>query len=189
MKINVIKKLRPGDEVTGNILSKMNVYKEKSCVFGVMSRIESFYFVETKTNRYTPAIGDIIIGKIFYKCADYYKLDLKQWIGVLPSLAFKNATKRFKPELEINDYVLAKITNIGTECLLTCIDEGLGKLEGYTIDIQHWKAKKLNMCSFIKEIGKLYKFKCALGLNGRVWISSDNLCSIRDVVYHLKKFS
>ena len=72
-----------------------------------------------------PRLGDVVIGRLFYRSADYYKLCLRNFTGVLPSLAFKNATKRFKPELDVNDYVLAKIVKIGSECLLSCVEEVL----------------------------------------------------------------
>ncbi|MCZ6914006.1 MAG: hypothetical protein O7C59_05805, partial [Rickettsia endosymbiont of Ixodes persulcatus] len=189
MSFKEIKALTPGDETPIDIQNSIGIYNNKAYVFGIFTSIDSFHFVNSKTKRYTPFVDDIVIGKVFYRCADYYKLDLKHCIGTLPSLAFKNATKRFKPELEINDYVLARITKVGSECLLSCVDQGMGKVEGYIMEVEQWKVRKLYLCSFLRDICKKHKFSCALGLNGRVWIYSEKLVTIRDIVHLLKSFT
>eukprot|EP00866_Antonospora_locustae_P001523 jgi/Antlo1/1523/2314 len=189
MNIKEIMGLRPGDEVFPNKQNIVGVHNGRSYVFGVLVSLNTLYFVDSKTGRYTPSVDDLVIGKVFYRCADYYKLDLKHAVGILPSLAFMNATKRFKPELDVGDCVIARITGVGAECTLSCADNGLGKLDGYVLEISPWKVRKLYVCTFLRDLGKKYKFSCALGLNGRVWLHSEKAVVIRDIVHHLASFS
>lgn len=189
MNVKEIVELRPGDKAPLNIVDIAGVHEGRSYVFGVLMSMNTLYFIDSKTGRYTPSMDDLVIGKVFYRCADYYKLDLKHAVGILPSLAFKNATKRFKPELDVGDCVIARITGVGAECALSCTENGLGRLEGYVVEISPWKVRKLYMCSFLRDLGKRYKFSCALGLNGRIWLHSDKVIVVRDVVHHLVNFS
>ncbi|KAL0265751.1 UNVERIFIED_CONTAM: hypothetical protein PYX00_011466 [Menopon gallinae] len=189
MNIKEVRRLRPGEEAPGHVQNTVGIHNGRSYVFGVLMSIDTLHFMDSKTGRYAPTADDLVIGKVFYRCADYYKLDLRHAVGTLPSLAFKNATKRFKPELDVGDYVIARITGVGAECTLSCVGSGLGKLEGYVMELEPWKVRKLYMCSFLQDLGKKYRFSCALGLNGRVWIHSDKAVVVRDVMRLLGRFS
>lgn len=188
MKIREIKPLRPGDEVPQGVGDTVGIHKGRAYAFGVLTSINSLYFLDSQTGRYAPAIDDLVIGKIFYRSADYYKVDLKTAVGTLPSLAFRNATKRFKPELEVNDHVLARVTRVQSECLLSCVENGQGKLDGHVMDMEPWKVRKLYLCPFLSDVGRVHKFECALGLNGRVWIGCDDPVVVREVVHLLQSF-
>lgn len=121
---------------------------------------------------YTPQEHDLVLVKIFYKSSEFYKCDLNGYIGVLPSFSFANATKRNKPELEVNDYVFAKVVKLGSEVLLSCNGDKLGKVEGYIESFLPYQIRKLYL-GLINEIGKKYKFKIYLGLNGKVCCIGD----------------
>lgn len=189
MKRKNIQILYPGDKTSTPVPNTLGILENKAYVFGILAYTGSRYFLDSNTGRYSPSIGDLVLGRVFYRSAEYYKLDLKHLVGVLPSLAFRNATKRFKPELDVNEYVLAKITKLGSECLLSCVEEGLGKLQGYVLDIEAWKAEKLSTGTFLKEVGERYAFKCAIGLNGRIWIEGEDIITTKDVANHMKSFN
>lgn len=156
---------------------------------GTIYKIENLYFLYNKCGLYEPSVDDLVIGKVFYKSSDYYKLDFNSVIGVLGSLSFKNATKRFKPELEIGDHVIGRVTKLGDEILVSCNESGLGKLDGDVFKIEQWKIRKLFVVDFLKNLGKRYKFNCALGLNGRIWIKSDDPLTVKNVYDEIKNFN
>ncbi|RVD92301.1 S1-like RNA-binding domain-containing protein [Tubulinosema ratisbonensis] len=165
MRINFLRNVLPGEQLEEKVCK--NFTKEGlSVVQGEVYKAGSLTFLDTK-GIYVPQENDLVIIKIFYKCSEFYKCDLNGFIGVLPSLSFTNATKRNKPELEVNDYIFAKVIKVGSEVLLSCNGDKLGKVEGYIESFSPYQIRKLYL-GLINEIGKRYKFKIFLGLNGKV---------------------
>ena len=73
---------------------------------------------------YLPKVGDMIIGRIVSKFAFSYELDINSYsTGVLDSLEFDGATKRNKPNLEINSLVYCRVKSINkySKPVLSCI--------------------------------------------------------------------
>ncbi|ADM12276.1 S1-like RNA-binding domain-containing protein [Encephalitozoon intestinalis ATCC 50506] len=179
-----IKNVLPGDDVPSNGSKSLGIHGTKATIVGTLCKTSNHLFVVSKTNRYHPCIDDIVIGKAILTSQDMHRIDLGGVVGALPSLSFTNATKRNKPEINKGDYLLCKIARTGTEPLLTCVGEGFGKLSGVVLPLEPWKVRLLYLSTTLATIGKKYRFRIALGLNGFVWIDAEKDTDIRDI-YHL----
>lgn len=190
MKFTKIRTVVPGDELKEKCSYSLGLYKEdnkiKSYVYGTLCRVQNHLFVISKTSRYFPYIDDIVIGRVIYSCADYYKLDLDTYIGILPVLSFTNASKRNKPDIKKDDWLLCRIIESGAEPILSCVGEGFGKLDGYVFKIKVWMCQMLYVDDFLYKIGKKYNFKCCVGINGYICITGEAI-TVRDVYTEIIK--
>lgn len=184
MALNRIRNVLPGDDISAEGTRSLGIHGGKATVAGVLCRVSSHLFVLSKTNRYEPCIDDVVIGKAIYISQDVYKVDLGGVVAVLPALSFANATKRNKPEVNKNDYLLCRIAKRGVEPLLTCVGEGFGKISGCILPLNPWKVRVLYSTAMLSKIGKQYRFRIAMGLNGMVWIDAEKETDARDI-YHL----
>lgn len=179
-----IRSVFPGDGVPEAGSKSLGIHESKATVVGSLSKVSRHLFVASKTNRYHPCIDDIVIGKAMFVSQDMYKLDLGGMVAALPSLSFTNATKRNKPEINKGDHLLCRIVKTGVEPLLTCVGEGFGKLIGTVLPLDPWKIRFLYLNDTLQKIGRKYRFRIALGLNGFVWIEAEKDTDTRDI-YHL----
>lgn len=171
MKIEFVRNVYPGDVIHEKGNKCIGIYDNKASVMGQLCKIEDLYFIRSKTKRYSPTKHDIVIGRITFTCQDYYKVDLGGITGCLPTLSFLNATKRNRPELQKNDFVLCQVVRVETDPLLTCKIEGMGKIdEAFPVD--SWKIRHLYFSDILPNYGKTHSFNIALGMNGFVWIES-----------------
>lgn len=184
MGFDQIKAVFPGDEIPSNGTRSLGIYNGRATVAGVLCKVSAHSFVLSKTNRYQPYVDDIVIGKVTHVSQDIYKVDLGGLTAALPSLSFANATKRNKPEIDKNDYVLCRVIRKGVEPMLSCTGEGFGKLNGTVLPLDPWKIRMLYLDSTLAKVGKQYRFKIAMGLNGMVWIEAERDVDTRDV-YHM----
>lgn len=173
MKIEKIRKVYPGDSISENGYKCYGIENNKATIIGTLCKIEDLYFIMSKTKIYIPKKYDIVIGRIMYSCPDYYKVDLKSCVGVLPSLAFLNATKRNRPELEKENIVLCQVERVSSgDVLLSCKKEGLGLIDE-CFPVESWKIRLFYFNNFLQKLSKNKTFKIALGINGFVWIDGD----------------
>lgn len=178
--ITVIRKVLPGDKIHENGKKCFGIFNDIVTIPGYLCKIEDLYFIKSKTKKYTPTKHDIVIGKIIYTSPEYYKVDLNGCIGFLPTLSFMNATKRNKPELQRDDWVLCKVLRVENEPLLSCSMEGMGKIdEAFAVD--SWRIRLLYFNDFLKKISENRTFKIAMGMNGYVWISGEPE-TVRDIL-------
>ncbi|KAF7684291.1 putative exosome complex component rrp40 [Astathelohania contejeani] len=185
--MEVLESVLPGDKISKKGRFSLGIHNSRAYLAGNLIHLSpSKYFISSKTNRYSPSIDDLVIGKIIYTSPEYYKLDLGGCVGYLPSLSFPNATKRNRPELKHGDWVFCRVVRVCAEPLLTCIGKGLGPLVGDVFPIPCWKIRSFYLTDYLNKIGKNYKFMIALGLNGWVWISSESALTVREV-YNLIK--
>ncbi|KAF9763889.1 putative exosome complex component rrp40 [Nosema granulosis] len=181
MRFVKLREVFPGDKIEEKLTKSLGIHKDRAYVHGVLCRVSNHLFVMSKTKRYTPFIDDLVIGRIQYVSGDFYRVDLGTTTGILPSLAFTNASKRNKPELKKDDYVFCKVEKVGVEPLLSCVGEGFGLIEGYVFGIEVWRSQWLYMSNRLFEVGQRYKFKMAVGVNGFVSIVGDNPESVREI--------
>ena len=170
--IEFIRHVYPGDIITEEGPKCFGIFNNKSTIAGQLCRIEDLYFVRSKTKKYTPTKHDIVIGRIIHTSPDYYKVDLCGCTGYLPCLSFMNATKRSRPELQKDDYVLCQVIRVDSDPLLCCKQDGMGKIDE-AFPIESWKIRLLYFGDKLKEIGKNRKFRIGMGMNGYVWIDGD----------------
>lgn len=73
---------------------------------------------------YYPKVGDLVIGKVVSKYAFSYDLDIGAYsAAVLDALEFDGATKRNKPNLDINALVYCRVKAVDkfSRPVLSCV--------------------------------------------------------------------
>ncbi|KAI4292974.1 exosome complex component RRP40 [Pancytospora philotis] len=189
MHVQFVRNVYPGDAIAEAGQKCIGIVDGRAAVAGQLCRIENLYFVRSKTSRYSPTKFDVVIGKIFHTSADMYKVDLGGSAGHLPVLAFHNATKRNRPELQRGDVVLCSVERVvNGEPLLCCRKEGYGKIED-AFPLPSWKVRLLYFSDWLPRLGAKYSFKIALGMNGFVWVGGADPLTKRDVLKALQDFN
>lgn len=97
----------------------------------------------------------------------------------MSSLAFANATKRNRPLLQQGDLVYGQITRADAfaEPEMSCASRsisGFGALrDGALFDLNIALCRELLLSDALQEIGRALRYKAAVGINGKVWIWTD----------------
>ncbi|KAI3637240.1 hypothetical protein MIR68_004946 [Amoeboaphelidium protococcarum] len=189
-------------EEEGDQASEMEQESVQFTQSGLLIHANDKFWVETDQKFYSPAVGDSILGVVCGKIGELelYRIDYGGAVcGLLPFLAFENATRRNRPNLKNGDLVYARVTAVvraDIECELSCVNEdgkssGYGALQdGLTIQISCNYARRLFNSTMLKsknlpavyqqqqclistvlfELGKRVAFECAVGMNGLLWI-------------------
>ncbi|CAF0710928.1 unnamed protein product [Brachionus calyciflorus] len=187
----------PGDEieirrkegkelVIGPGLRKDNQNTIVSMKCGLLKKKENFFWLESHQKRYVPSRNEYVIGIAVTKSAETIKIDIgSSEYASLSFLAFENATKRNKPNVEIGDLLYCRVLtgNKDMEPELVCIDaagkaSGLGVLkDGFMFKINLELARRLLSGSnqFLRELSKnIPPFEITIGMNGRIWIKTSS---------------
>lgn len=172
MKVSFIRNVLPGSKIIEQGTMSFGIHNNISVLAGQLCKIEDTYFIRTRTTKYCPMTYDVVIGKVIYVSADYYKIDLGNVQGLLPTMAFENASKKNRPELQKGDIVLCQVTQPGDELLLTCKYPGLGKIDE-AHPIKSWKVRLLYFSDFLAHLGAKNQFKIAMGMNGFLWVDAE----------------
>jgi exosome complex component RRP40 len=147
------------------------------------------FFVRTACRRYVPAIGEVVVGIVSDRNAEFYRVQLHATsTAILPVLAFDGATKRNKPNLAIGAVVFARVVNCSRhlEPELSCQAGGagpkkdwmtgesiFGELSGGTIlsvSCNHAERLFNPSCAVLSSFGTSVPFEVAVGLNGSIWL-------------------
>ena len=124
------------------------------------------------------------------KTFEYYKLDIgSSHESILNSIDFEGATKKTKPNLNIGDAVFCKVSNVNkfNNSSLTCKSDdnkktwstgestfGVlngGKIYDYNLNYS-WILINNNIV--IERLKDFCDFELCIGMNGKLWIKSDN---------------
>lgn len=149
------------------------------------------YYVDSNTKRYEPRKGDFVLGVIVGSFGDYYRVSLCDFSSpvILNQFSFPNATKKNRPRLEDGDLIYARVDAIrqNVDAELSCVDAttgkegGFGKLDGgmvARVKLAYARHLLFNpQCKVLSELVKKCKFEIAIGVNGKVWIKTDDLRS------------
>ena len=66
--------------------------------------------------RFTAHAGDVVIGLVTFKTADFYRVDIRGCSSaMLGTTAFNGATKRHKPDIRVGQYVAAWIQRVDVD--------------------------------------------------------------------------
>ncbi|GMG39418.1 unnamed protein product [Ambrosiozyma monospora] len=147
------------------------------------------YFIESNTKRYTPQVNDLVIGTILGGFDVYYRVSLNNFSPpvLLNQFAFPNATKKNRPHLKNGDVVFARVSNCerNVDAELSCVDPitgkdgGFGLLDGgILVDVKLAYARYLLFepeAPVLQALVKKCKFETAIGVNGKIWIKTDDL--------------
>lgn len=183
MNFKRIGNVYPGSDLPPNTFPSVS---NKSLVFGTLYT-NSHNFIVSKSTKHYVQKDDVIIGKIINRSMEYYKVDIGHGIiGYLPVLNFPHATKRNKPELKEDQFIMSKVLKV-SECSVLLICEENWKIDGYVFDIGCYNCKLLMVKDYLKEIGKNNKFEIGIGLNGKIWIGAEEVLFVKEVYESIKK--
>ncbi len=172
MKLQFIRNVLPGNIIHEKGIKSFGIHNGHSVIAGQLCKIENLLFVRSRTNRYCPMTYDIVVGRIIHTSVDYHRVDLGNVFGILPSLAFLNASNKLKPELQKGNLVLCQVTRVGPELLLSCKQTGLGKIDE-AFAMPSWKMRHLYFSKHLATLGRMFNFKIAIAMNGYIWIKGD----------------
>lgn len=144
-------------------------------------------YIEANSKRYTPAVGDFVLGVIENRFPNAYKVLLQEYSKPvrLNADAFEHASKKGRPNLQIGDIVYACVSNADrdVEAEIQCFDKktgkanGFGELKGgYIAKVSLAFARQLLSAGHpvLEAVGAKYTYECAIGVNGRVWVNAED---------------
>ncbi|OQV25486.1 putative Exosome complex component RRP40 [Hypsibius exemplaris] len=160
---------------------------------GVMQyRPPATFFLSTTGDSYSPATGDDVIGVVVKRkghevSEQTYVVDLGRntgrQTGILPILAFKGATKRYRPNLKKGDLIYGRIrrTTPDGPVRLTCTSNTNQSFWGplrRTGALYRASLPFARRCltdgspehDMIQQVGVRVPFETAIGVNGRIWL-------------------
>lgn len=144
------------------------------------------------SKRYHPKLGDVIIGVVVHKTADFYRVDIGSGTSaILSNVDFNGATKRHKPTLALGAPVLCYVTlaDPHLDIELSCEDKTtqrdwssgetlFGPLTSTNpsllVDVPVSYSKLLQSStinSTLASLSRHFKFEISVGANGKTWIA------------------
>ncbi|PVU88584.1 hypothetical protein BB559_005512 [Furculomyces boomerangus] len=141
-------------------------------------------WVDFNKKRYVPAELEPVIGTVVARHAEGYRVDIgSAHIANLNSLAFENATKRNKPNLNPGTLVYGRVclANKFLEPEIECYNSNTNKADGYgeladgfliKTSLKHCRRLLKQNPAILTSLGEHLSFEIAIGLNGFVWIKS-----------------
>jgi len=183
----------------GLMRSENKVVATKSGILKM--RNNNLFWVDCHQKRYVAARGECVIGIVRSKGSLHVRVDINSAdLASLSLLAFEGASKRNKPNLNVGDLVYAKVLSASEhiEAELVCVNSN-GKCDGLgligdkggnliTLSIDTTRVLLSSQCDLLEKLGQLYRYEIALGMNGRVWINSNEPSTIIRVANELRKF-
>ncbi|KAI9163396.1 Exosome complex component RRP40 [Paramyrothecium foliicola] len=154
--------------------------------------------VENAGGRYTPRVGELVIGTVNKSAAEVYYVSLSDYTtnAILPQLSFESATKKTRPILAPGALVYARVSlaNKHMDVEIECVSPSTGKADGlgpltggmlYAVSLG--MARRLMMPRAAQD-GKVIvleelasaglQFETATGRNGKFWVNSENVKTV-----------
>lgn len=195
----------PGDVVAEGMdyLPAGGVFREKDKIIaeqiGIVHVDNRLIKLIPLTGVYKPKPGDVVIGQVVNIGFNGWSMDIG--FSNLALLSIRDATSEFierKSDLtryfDFEDYIVAKISNVGKGNLidLTMKGHGLMKLrDGMLIDVSPSKVPRIigKQGSMITMLKQLSGCMIYVGQNGKVWISGDNCEKLIEAIRLIEKES
>ncbi|KAF8842128.1 hypothetical protein BDN67DRAFT_989283 [Paxillus ammoniavirescens] len=145
---------------------------------------KSKWWVEGNSRRYVPAPQESVIGTVTGRSGEGWRVDIgSAHPASLDGLAFEGATKRNKPNLKVGSLLYARVSlaHKDMEPELECFDaqthkaEGFGELKGGFVTQCSLQMSRLLLDSkhfLLPLLGSRFPLEAAVGMNGRIWIST-----------------
>ncbi|KAF4124574.1 exosome complex component RRP40 [Geosmithia morbida] len=154
--------------------------------------------VETYSGRYTPRVGELVIGIVRHSAAESFVVSLSDHTSpaLLPHLSFESASKKTRPQLASGALVYARVSMADRhmDAELECVhpstgkSEGLGPLVGgmlFPISLGMARRLMLSPAAAARQPGSAVvvleelasaglQFETAVGRNGRIWVDSES---------------
>lgn len=164
-------------------------------------RNNNLFWIDSHQKRYVAARGECVIGIVRMRGSYHVRVDINSAdLANLSLLAFEGSSKRNKPVLNVGDLVYAKILSASKhiETELVCVNSN-GKREGLgvigdkggilvNLSIDTTRVLLSPQCDFLEKLGEIYRYEIAIGMNGRVWVNSNDPRSIIQVANELQRF-
>ena len=164
------------------------------------SIIPSIYY----GNYYNPKVGDIVIGIITQKTYEIFRVNIStNKEATLNSIDFEGATRKTRPNLSVGDVVFAQVekenkySNVTLTCKSSTNKKGwmtgeskFGELkEGKVFELGRYLCLKLLDDKDLRERLKecVNNLRLKIGLNGRIWIKTDDILMIQTVFEAIKE--
>lgn len=163
--------------------------------------VRSFDVSSITTRRYTPRRGDVVVGPIVRVGPLNYGVHVgAAYVATLDITAFDGASKINRPKLQLGDLVYAHVVSADrdADAELSCAAFGdlpvkdwssgeavFGPLRGgvsVCVPIQMAEDLIDNVCPVLLIAGQRVAFETAIGMNGRVWISTTGTASKRSLI-------
>mmetsp|Transcript_7693 Transcript_7693/g.28338 ORF Transcript_7693/g.28338 Transcript_7693/m.28338 type:complete len:239 (-) Transcript_7693:1770-2486(-) len=144
-------------------------------------------WVQSRVKRYVPQSEDLVVGVVVDKGAEHYIIDVGAASkGLLPVLAFENASRRNRPHLNIGDAVYMRVTSANRDIdpTFSCVNalskaNGMGPLKGgYIFSGSSSLCRSLLAsppCAVLQALGKSLTYEIAIGMNGQIWVKAGKL--------------
>ena len=192
-RIPKISKSKEKEKSKSKETNEINIESEESI-------IPSIYY----GNYYYPKVGDMVIGIITQKTYEMFRVNIStNKEASLNSIDFEGATRKTRPNLNVGDVVFAlvekenKYSNVTLTCKSSTNKKGwmtgeskFGELkEGKVFELGRYLCLKLlddkELRERLKECVKNLRLK--IGLNGRIWIKTDDVTLIQTVFEAIKE--
>lgn len=158
-----------------------------ACKAGALQHKEpNTFWIDSYQRRYVPVRGEAVIGVVTAKAGDIFRVDIGGCEQAsLSYLAFEQATKKNRPDVNTGDLVYARliVASKDFEPELVCVNSvgKKGKLgvlaDGFVFNCSLNLARLIlrEDCHLLDALTKEMPFEIAVGLNGRIWIKAKTI--------------
>ena len=166
----------------------------------------TFFSVESANTNHSPQVGDLVIGIIQRESGGFYFVDINYSLSlaVLDVTSFDGATRYNRPKLKRGDFVFAHVLNCnrGNEPEISCCaTDGLTRRDwvtgesefgllsnGHVIKVPSFIARIFltKRTQLLEKIAEYVSFDIAIGINGRIWLTADNVQVTLAIAYILE---
>ena len=151
------------------------------------------------TGAYKPKAGDAVIGQVVNISFNGWSVDISS--SNLALLSVRDGSSDFierKSDLsryfDFDDFIIAKISNVGKGNLIDLTMKGLGLMKlqgGMIVDVSPSKVPRIigkqgSMITLLKELSGC---QISVGQNGKVWIKGDNSDNVIEAIRLIEKES
>lgn len=193
----------PGDFVTENLyvpstnapkLIGHGLVKREDGIYavtvGVLHESENKLWLNTSTKRYFPHSGDRVLGTVFSKAGDFFRVDIGATdLAMLNFTSFEGATKRNRPNIKVGDLIYGQVimTSKNIEPEISCVDSeararGMGVITTpgliFSVSLNYARRLVSTQNKTILELGKKLKFETIVGVNGKIWITGEHTVAL-----------
>ncbi|EEU47488.1 uncharacterized protein NECHADRAFT_35712 [Fusarium vanettenii 77-13-4] len=139
----------------------------------VTDRQKNAIRVENARGRYTPRVGELVIGTVQRSAAEIFYVTLSDYTApaLLPQLSFEGATKKTRPQLVPGALVYARADGLGplTGGMLFNVSLGMARRLMMPKSVQEGRI------AVLEELGAAgLQFETATGRNGKFWVDSES---------------
>ncbi|ODV62555.1 exosome non-catalytic core subunit RRP40 [Ascoidea rubescens DSM 1968] len=165
------------------------------------SKKKKIIFVDSPSKNYTPNLNDLVIGVVLGTIGESYKVSLSNFkpYCLLSFYSIENASRKNRLNFKVGDLVYARVSkaNVHIDVELECLNEvtnksdGFGLLDnGYVFDTSLNYARHLffnSDNSILTNLSNRCRFDIAIGINGKIWIKTDDLITTLAASIYIQK--